>query len=183
MTHSDPVPPLPRDRLFAALTLVLAVLGLPVAALRRPGRARELACRWALGLRFPSENLAGLTDGALAAFTAARTEALWRDGQLIGLTSGYRDPTVQQRMFDDQVRRSGSPASARTRVLPATESNHVKGIALDVRPHAGARWLAEHGARHGLYRVYDHEWWHFEYREDNTVPLPLQVFHSGLRTR
>jgi zinc D-Ala-D-Ala carboxypeptidase len=175
MTYSDPafvvvmneprvIPLRPRDRLFAAVTLVLAVVLLPVAFVLGPGRARELACRWALGMRFPAEDLTGLTDGAMAAFTAARTEALWRHGQLIGLTSGYRDPLVQQRMFDEEVRRTGSRASARLLVLPPAESNHVKGIALDVRPTEGARWLEEHGARYDLHRTHDNEWWHFEYR-------------------
>jgi zinc D-Ala-D-Ala carboxypeptidase len=168
------IPLRPRDRLFAAATLVLAVLLLPVAFVR--GRGRELAASWALGLRFPAEDLTGLTDGALAAFTAARTDALWRHGQLIGLTSGYRDPFVQQRLFDEEVRRSGSPAAARLLVLPPWESNHVKGIALDVRPHEGARWLERHGARYGLHRTHDNEWWHFEYR-------PSQECHSGLRSR
>src|SRR6266496_1312803 len=149
------VPLRPRDRLFAAATLVLAVLLLPVAFVRDPGRARDLACRWALGMRFPTEDLTGLTDGAMAAFNAARTEALWRHGQLIGLTSGYRDPLAQQRLFDEEVRRAGSPALARMFVLPPAESIHVKGIALDVRPHEGARWLEEHGARYDLYRTYD----------------------------
>jgi hypothetical protein len=176
MNEPRTIPLRPRDRLFAAVTLVLAVLLLPAAFVRGPRRARELACRWALGMRFPFEDLTGLTDGATAAFTAARTEALWRHGQLIGLTSGYRDPLVQQRLFDDEVRRSGSKASARMLVLPPAESNHVKGIALDVRPHEGARWLEEHGARYDLYRTHDNEWWHFEYR-------PTQEFHSGLRAR
>jgi hypothetical protein len=167
--------------LFAAVTLVLAVLVLPVAFVRDPGRARQLACRWALGMRFPAEDLTGLTDAAMAAFTAARTEALWRNGQLIGLTSGYRNPLVQQRLFDEEVRRTGSPAAARKLVLPPAESNHVKGIALDVRPHEGARWLEEHGARYGLYRTHDDEWWHFEYRP-GTPPTTWGV-HSGQRTR
>jgi zinc D-Ala-D-Ala carboxypeptidase len=164
--HTEPrtLPPRRRDPLYTVATLVLAVLLLPVALVRRPGHARELAGHWALRMRFPAEDLSGLTESARAAFTAARTEALWRHGQLIGLTSGYRHPVVQQRMFDEEVRRSGSPASARMLVLPPAESSHVKGIALDVRPYEGARWLEEHGARYGLYRMYDNEWWHFEYR-------------------
>ncbi|MCK2217071.1 D,D-peptidase/D,D-carboxypeptidase VanY-N [Actinomadura sp. ATCC 31491] len=166
MNEPRMIPPRPRDRLYAAVTLVLAVLLLPVAFARRPGRARELACGWALRLRFPAEDLTGLTDGARAAFTAARTEALWRHGRLIGLTSGYRAPHVQQRMFDEEVRRCGSPLLARELVLPPAESPHVRGIALDVRPHEGARWLEEHGARYDLYRMYDNEWWHFEHRPE-----------------
>ncbi|MCA2226297.1 hypothetical protein [Nonomuraea aurantiaca] len=65
MNEPRTIPPRPRDRLFAAVTLVLAVLLLPAAFLRHPGRAREWACRWALRLRFPAEDLTGLTDGAL----------------------------------------------------------------------------------------------------------------------
>ncbi|MER7208854.1 MULTISPECIES: D,D-peptidase/D,D-carboxypeptidase VanY-N [Streptosporangium] len=180
MNEPRTIPSRPRDRLFAVVTLVLAVLLLPVALACRPGRALELACRWALRMRFPAEDLTGLTDGALAAFTAARTEAFWRHGQLIGLTSGYRDPAVQQRMFDEEVRRSGSPALARMLVLPPAESSHVKGLALDVRPHEGARWLEEHGARHDLYRVYDNEWWHFEYRPDREGVPPRRLPHPGV---
>ncbi|MEU1387888.1 MULTISPECIES: hypothetical protein [unclassified Nonomuraea] len=93
MDEPRTIPPRP-DRLYAAATLVLAVLLPPPAFVRHPGRARELACRWALRMRFPAENLAGLTDGAMAAFTAARTEALWRHGRLIGVTFGYRAPGV-----------------------------------------------------------------------------------------
>jgi hypothetical protein len=184
VTEPRTIPPRPRDRLYAAATLALAVLLLPVAFVRSPGRARERACRWALGTRFPAEDLTGLADGTMAAFTAARTDALWRHGQLIGLTSGYRSPLVQQRLFDEEVRRSGSPAAARMLVLPPAESNHVKGTALDVRPHEGARWLEEHGARYDLYRIYDNEWWHFEYRPDTCgTPATTSEIHSGLRAR
>jgi hypothetical protein len=83
-------------------------------------------------------------------------------------------------MFDEEVRRSGSPASARMLVLPPAESNHVKGIALDVRPHEGARWLEEHGARYDLYRIYDNEWWHFEYRPDSGGTPPRRRPHPGV---
>ncbi|MFI0259516.1 D,D-peptidase/D,D-carboxypeptidase VanY-N [Streptomyces sp. NPDC017056] len=183
MSEPHVIPPRPRDRLFAVLAVALAVLLLPVAFVRRPGRARELACSWALGFRFPAEELTGLTDSARAAFTAARAEALWRHGQLIGLTSGYRDPLVQQRLFDKEVRRAGSPAAARMLVLPPAESQHVKGIALDVRPFEGARWLEEHGARYGLYRIYDNEWWHFEYHSDAGLPPTAQEIRNALQTR
>jgi D-alanyl-D-alanine dipeptidase len=81
-------------------------------------------------------------------------------------------------MFDEEVRRSGSPASARMLVLPPAKSSHVRGIALDVRPHEGAHWLEEHGARYHLYRMYDNEWWHFEYRPHGGRP-PRRL-HPGV---
>lgn len=172
-------PPRMRDRLYEILTFALAVLLLPIAFARRPGHARGLACQWASRLRFPAEDLAGLSPRARAAFDAARTEAFWQYGQLIGLTSGYRDPLTQQRLFDEEVRRSGSHASARTLVLPPAESSHVRGIALDVRPLEGARWLEQHGARHDLYRTYDNEWWHFEHRPETGGTPPRRQPHPG----
>ncbi|KAB2387868.1 M15 family metallopeptidase [Actinomadura montaniterrae] len=144
----------------------------PVAFCRGPGRARFLACQWALSLRFPAEDLRGLAPETLAAFTHARAEAFWRDGQLIGLTSGYRDAREQYRIFAEEVWRTGSVAAARRRVLPPEESSHVRGFGLDVRPTEGARWLERHGWRYGLYRVYDNEWWHFEYRTAAPIRLP-----------
>ncbi|MFD9890577.1 D,D-peptidase/D,D-carboxypeptidase VanY-N [Amycolatopsis sp. NPDC059027] len=169
-----------RDRLFSVITVVLAVFLLPIAFAGRPGCARELACQWALRLRFPAEDLSGLADDAKAAFIAARTEALWGHGQLLGLTSGYRDHQTQQQLFDEEVRRSGSSASARTLVLPPSESSHVKGVALDVRPREGALWLEEHGARYDLYRTYDNEWWHFEHWPER---VPQLLAHPGVKTR
>lgn len=162
----------PSLALKAAVTRLVAVLLMPAAFCRAPGRARFLACQWALGLRFPREDLCGLTPEALAAFTQARAEAFWRDGQLIGLTSGYRDAAEQHRIFTKEVRRTGSVPAARRRVLPPKESRHVRGLALDVRPAEGARWLEQHGGRYGLYRVYDNEWWHFEYHTARPARVP-----------
>jgi hypothetical protein len=181
MSEQRSVPDSRRDRVFAACARALGVALLPAAYLRDPGRARYLACQWALAARYPSENLAGLDRGARAAFTSARAEAFWRDRQLIGLTSGHRDAGAQQRMFEAEVRRTGSVYAARLRVLPAAESRHVQGVALDVRPSQGARWLEDNGARFDLYRRYDNEWWHFEHcpatngRKPERLPCPGAV--------
>ncbi len=198
MTDQRSVPDSVRDRIFARGTLALGRLLLPIAYLRDRDRARYFACQWALGARYPKENLAGLDAGARAAFTAARAEAFWRDHQLIGLTSGHRDAGAQQRMFEAEVRRTGSMYAARLRVLPAAESSHVQGIALDVRPTKGARWLEANGARYDLHRRYANEWWHFEHHPEthgrkpellpypgavaagaSTAPLPLFTSMSG----
>jgi hypothetical protein len=63
------------------------------------------------------------------------------------------------------------------RVLPPEESCHVKGIAMDVRPSEGACWLEDNGGRYHLYRIYDNEWWHFEYRPT------MAGLRGGCRTR
>jgi D-alanyl-D-alanine dipeptidase len=162
-----------RDCLYRIVTRLLSVALMPVACAVAPSRARALACRWALAARFPGDDLKGLTPETRAAFEAARAEALWKDGELIGLTDGHREAHVQERLFADAVRRTGSLELALQRALPAHESRHVAGTALDVRPREGARWLEQHGSPHHLYRVYDNEWWHFEYRpEGRPTRLP-----------
>ncbi|MEV4316258.1 M15 family metallopeptidase [Actinocrispum sp. NPDC049592] len=171
-----------REQFFAATTKVLARCLLPVAFLRAPGHARYFAAQWALSLRFPHENLRGLTNDTYLAFTAARSEALWRDGQLLGLTSGHRDPVEQHRLYCEEIMRTGSSALARERVLPPEESSHVQGIALDVRPREGARWLEANGARYGLYRTYDNEWWHFEFRTYAPTRIPNPSLVTIMRT-
>ncbi len=173
-------PPRRRDPVYAAATRMLAFALAPMAALTSPGRARHTACQWALAARFPAERLNGLTPDARAAFEAARTRALWEHGVLLGLTSGHRDRDTQTALYLAEVRRCGSVAEARRWVLPPEESRHVAGTAMDVRPTEGARWLERHGALHSLYRVYDNEWWHFEYRPDGRPPrLP----HPGAHDR
>ncbi|MEW2506097.1 MULTISPECIES: D-alanyl-D-alanine carboxypeptidase [unclassified Amycolatopsis] len=165
-----------RAAAYAAAARLLAVLLLPVAFVRSPRHTRRLACQWALALRYPAEDLAGLTPAAREAFVAARTDAFWRDGQLIGLTSGHRDAAEQHAMFTAEVRRTGSAWAARRLVLPPEESAHVGGFALDVRPTEGAAWLERHGAAYRLHRRYDNEWWHFEYHADT---LPIRLPHPG----
>lgn len=159
-----------RDRGLHVVTLVLAVVSLPVAFAVASGRARHVACQWALTVRFPAEDLGGLTPATRAAFTAARAHALWWHGELIGLTSGYRDADEQARLYAGDT---GNKA------LPPHESRHVTGTALDVRPVEGARWLERHGARFHLYRVYDNEWWHFEYRPEGP---PTRLPYPGAST-
>ncbi|WP_163509183.1 D-alanyl-D-alanine carboxypeptidase family protein [Fodinicola acaciae] len=176
MTEPCATPDRRRDRVYAVCTKALAIVFLPFAFVRAPRRARQLACQWALAVRYPAENLDGLSPQTAAAFAAARTEAFWRDGQLIGLTSGYRDPGEQLRLFTAEVRRSGSPQRARKRILRPADSAHVLGTALDIRPTEGARWLEENGGPYSLYRIYDNEWWHFEYRGQR----PTRLAHPGL---
>lgn len=158
------VPVRRRDHAYRHVTVLVATLLLPLALLvTRGGRVREQACEWAFRVRYPSEDLSGLTPGTRAAFVAARCAALWHDAELIGLTSGHRLYAEQRELFEDAVRGYGSVSEARRWVLPPEESSHVAGRAMDVRPTEGARWLELHGDQFGLYRTYANEWWHFEY--------------------
>ena len=176
----------PRDHAYRLAARALGVALLPGAWAVGRAQARHLACQWALMARFPAEDLLGLTPGTHAAFSAARTVAFWRDGVLIGLTSGYRDAATQDSWFAEEVRRSGSVDAARRLILPAARSRHVLGTALDVRPTEGARWLDAYGARFDLYRTYDNEWWHFEYRPEGRprrLPTPAEHLADHLAER
>ncbi len=154
-----------RSVVYEVATKALARLLLPVAKMRQPRAAHHRAAQWALGLRFPKESLTGLRPETRRAFEAARTEALWRDGQLIGLTSGYRDAAEQHRLY----------LELGSRVLRPSESEHVRGMALDVRPSEGAQWLERNGERFSLYSRYDNEPWHFEL----ATTRPRRQAHPG----
>lgn len=167
-----------RDRVYQAITLATAVAAVPAALLVAPRRPLRRAGRWALAARFPRERLGGLAPTARDAFDDARASALWRHGQLIGLTCGYRTVEQQRALFAAAVAATGSVEAARRKVLPPEESRHVAGTAMDVRPMSGARWLETHGGRFGLYRVFDNEWWHFEFRPDGPpqrLPHPAAI--------
>jgi LAS superfamily LD-carboxypeptidase LdcB len=109
----------------------------------------------------PPPGTEGLQPALAQAFTRARVAAL-AAGLDLRINSGFRTVAAQQRLYDDAVAKYGSPTKARPWVLPPAESDHVKGLAIDVAPASGAVWLEKHGVSYGLCRRYVNEWWHFE---------------------
>lgn len=83
-------------------------------------------------------------------------------GLALRVNSGWRSARYQQELARRAVRQYGSPEAARQFVKPASQSRHVAGTAVDLGPSPVAAWLVEHGADHGLCRVYANEPWHFE---------------------
>jgi hypothetical protein len=71
------------------------------------------------------------------------------------LESGWRSETTQQKLYD--LWKSGKGNFA----LPPSQSNHVKGIAIDVYDDLQA-WMVKHGAYYGWTRD-KNEPWHFDY--------------------
>lgn len=149
---SAPASPLPSQppRGVAASAVEPTVSPAPSASPR--------ADRTAAGL-----DLTGLTPGTRRALSEAR-RALRRQHIELRLTSGHRSRAEQRRLYQEAIRRYGSAAAARRWVLPPSESDHVKGVAVDIAPRAAANWLARNGSRFGLCRTYSNEWWHFAYR-------------------
>jgi len=83
----------------------------------------------------------------------------------IRITSGFRSQQLQERLFNDAVKKYGSESEASKWVLPKEISHHPWGIAIDVNypgDRKAVKWLEENGSTFGLCRVYENEWWHFE---------------------
>ncbi len=92
----------------------------------------------------------------------------------IRVTSGWRSPGFQQRLFDDAVQSYGSVAAAAQFVATPEVSQHVRGQAVDIGPTAADEWLIANGKQFGLCQIYANEIWHFELAVDaqgNCPPL------------
>ena len=88
------------------------------------------------------------------------------------ITSAYRSPEVQERLWNDAVAKYGSPEAARKWVAPPGRSMHNKGLAVDFANAAGsllrdpnspeAKWLAANASRFGLAVPMSWEPWQVE---------------------
>lgn len=116
------------------------------------------------------EDHAGITEldpDLLRALRRAATDAAGDDVDIV-VNSGWRSPSYQKRLLDEAVTKYGSRAEAARWVATPQASPHVAGDAVDVGPTAATTWLAAHGARYGLCRIYDNEPWHYELRPEAT---------------
>jgi len=105
----------------------------------------------------------GLHPGLVTALRAA-VAAADQAGHDLSVTSGYRTVAEQEELLAEAIAERG-PREALRWVFPPDRSMHVRGLAVDVGDRAAARWLDRYGARFGLCRTLDWEWWHFEWRE------------------
>ena len=83
----------------------------------------------------------------------------------IRITSGFRSQQLQERLFNNAVKKYGSENEASKWVLPKDVSHHPWGLAIDVNypgDRKAVKWLEDNGSSFGLCRVYLNEWWHFE---------------------
>lgn len=116
-------------------------------------------------------------DPALRTALEAAARGAARVGLPLVVNSGWRSRAHQQQLLDEAVDEHGSLAEALRWVATPDTSAHVSGDAVDVGPSRTASWLADHGARYGLCRVYGNEPWHFELRPGATregCPTPYR---------
>lgn len=161
--HVVPLRPTRRTRSLALLTGVALAAAAAVVAALLSGSPRAAA-----GPAAPAVVASATPTGAdgvdpeLVARFAAAQRAAAQDGVTLRITSGRRSVQEQQQLVDEAVTKYGSVQDAHRFVLPPDASAHVQGLALDVGPTAGARWLGAHGLEFGLCRTYANETWHFE---------------------
>jgi LAS superfamily LD-carboxypeptidase LdcB len=112
-------------------------------------------------------------DPALLDAIQRATQSAADHGITIGLTSGWRSPEFQQRLYDEAVVQYGSPDIASQYVASPQVSKHVVGKAVDVGPAAADDWLIRNGLAFGLCQIYANEIWHFELASDYGSVCPL----------
>ena len=102
-----------------------------------------------------------LDSHLLRAIRDAATKAK-ADGVTLFITSGWRSPDYQRRLFDQAITQYGGRKAAERYVLPPEKSAHVEGKAVDIGPTDAADWLGRQGPAFGLCQTYANEMWHFE---------------------
>lgn len=106
----------------------------------------------------------GLDPGLEAALAEARRLAA-TVGVELPVASGHRSAEEQLDTLEAEIERRGSTEEALRWVFTPDRSMHVRGLAIDINGGPGADWLDAHGARYGLCRTLEWEWWHFEWRQ------------------
>lgn len=93
-------------------------------------------------------------------FSAAPPEI----AQNLRLTSGFRSPEIQERLFADAVAKYGSEDAARKWVAPPGRSRHNHGLAADFKylDPSAQEWVHANAGNHGLHFPMAHEPWHVE---------------------
>lgn len=100
------------------------------------------------------------TEGLNEEFQTALLALVAASGGQIWINSGYRSVERQGQLFDEAVRKYGSPEAARKYVAPPGSSNHNHGLAADL---GGNLELAHQLApQFGLSFPMDWEPWHIE---------------------
>jgi D-alanyl-D-alanine carboxypeptidase len=185
---SDHAPrPARRTALLVGVPVVVVALGLAAVALGATGGPGSPAAASGADVP-PSAAQGGVAappatglDPELERRFVQAAEAASAEGVELTLTSGWRSAEEQAGLVEAAVARYGSDEEARRWVLPPERSAHVAGLAIDVGPTEGALWLEQHGADHGLCRVYANELWHFEpvVEPGGTCPALLPDSTSG----
>lgn len=96
----------------------------------------------------------------------------------VGITSGYRSPETQEKLWQEALAKYGSPEAARKWVAPPGKSQHGHGHAADLKylSPAAQEWVHQNAGQYGLAFPLDNEPWHVELAtargQGGTAPAP-----------
>lgn len=119
------------------------------------------------------DSFTGMDQGfntALGGLFAAAPPDIQRQLQV---TSGFRSPELQAKLWDQALQKYGSAEEARKWVAPPGRSQHNLGFAADLKflDPAAKQWVRENAAQHGLAFPLDNEPWHIELAGDRLARL------------
>lgn len=140
---------------------------------------------WDLGVApvLPGTERPQKFDPVMAHRVAALQVAAKKAGFTIGTRSGWRSMNTQTRLFNAAVAKYGSAKVAHRWVLPANESMHTWGLAVDFKlgtdPAKSLKWLEANSFKYGLCRKYKNEWWHFEPTTTPGVSCPAMLRNAA----
>ncbi|GAB5503430.1 M15 family metallopeptidase [Pyruvatibacter sp.] len=111
----------------------------------------------------PASHIDGLDEnfyGSLYNLLSAAQGA----GHEVSINSGFRSPEHQARLWENALKKYGSPEKARKWVAPPGKSQHNHGTAADLRyaSDAAKAWIHENAKTHGLHFRMPWEDWHIE---------------------
>ncbi|MDW9880483.1 hypothetical protein GOA90_25175 [Sinorhizobium meliloti] len=142
------------------------------AAIDRPGPTRARAFLLGkLNAGHGEDHIAGLNEGFATNLAAMMQDAPPGIREGLGVLSGYRSIDRQTELWNDALKKYGSPAAARKWVAPPGNSKHNHGQAVDIAyngrslqhaPREVVDWVHQNAGKYGLYFPMSHEPWHVE---------------------
>lgn len=92
------------------------------------------------------------------------------------INSAYRSPEIQQQLWDDALKKYGSPEAARKWVAPPGNSRHNHGLAVDLGylNDTARQWAHANAGQYGLHFPMSWEDWHIELAggDGKRAPIP-----------
>ena len=110
------------------------------------------------------DSVTGFQSEFSSAFQSMIAKAPERVRNELKITSGYRSPEVQAKLWKEALDKYGSVEKARKFVAPPGKSKHGEGVAVDLHYASDAtkQWVHNNAKNYGLAFPLQHEPWHME---------------------
>lgn len=116
------------------------------------------------GAQARQDSIAGLDTGFQTSLADMFASAPPEIQAQLRVTSAFRSPEIQQKLWDDALAKYGSESAARKWVAPPGRSKHNHGQAVDLKymDPAAQKWALANAKNFGLAFPMSHEPWHIE---------------------